>query len=751
MPAEDGISDYTFTIYLPDIIYAAGEAPYGYILQFDTFVTANKAYKNEITLSGGSYKGSDTSEPVDVNQQSGSGTGIGERGTITITKRNSENSNETLRGAVFELWSKDIWSGEKGQVLDWGTTGIDGKLEFTGKRLNRYYYLVEAEAPRGYQTNETAIEIYLTADDSPEVDVDYTGRNIVIFVDNDPLRANISILKVNPDGEGIEGGSFGIYDPDDQEFNDPIASAEADENGIITFVGLLPGSYVIREISPPPGFLFNDQVVGVKLELDEDKNELKHLEYLSIEDGKHITNQYAGKITIEKRGASGPLSGVTFQLYGKLEGSTEPVLLEGKSETTAMNGVVVFDELPLGTYYVKETAAPSGYHLNTTLHEVVLTADSETGDNDEPINGWEQTLELRNFLLTDSVILTKTDPNGVALDGGWFGIFSNAEATGDPLDKVQADGGQIVFSGLLSGTYYVRELEAPAGYIKSDKIIKVGVSVSGNSIAGEVVKEPLVNTWAGGIKLVKVDEKGEPLAGAVFELLDANKKVIKEGTSGKDGVIEFKELAMGTYYLREKTAPAGYAKLMELTEVVLKAGAEADMVKTVKLANHRNLASVTLRKTNQYDGLVSGGLFGIYKTDDAGFKNPLQKVPSVKGIITFTDLEAGQYFIREIEAPKEHKLTGEFVKVVLEVNPDTGFLEDVEIEKPLLNETHMTEEEWDEFVKGEEDEKENGGKDDDLVETGGFLDTAMLWFFGTLLILAGAILLLRMRAALVRK
>lgn len=618
-----------------------------------------------------------------------------------------------------------------------GKTGPDGTLIFDELPPGEYY-LEEISAPDEY--------VLPGEDELVEVIIPSEGiYHIQKTLTNELLRAFIQVSKEGPNGEMLDGGLFELTKPGDTSFQ---AKRMPAEEGVVTFEELLPGTYQIEEIEPPFGYAINEEskIVEVELRIDE-PNQLFDIK-AGGEGSNTIKNDYDGKIIIKKTGASGALKDVTFELLQIPEGSTEPTDVVG-TQTTDEEGIVEFTGLPLGTYYVRETAAPRQYHLPSTLHEFVLT--TEVDEENETV-GWHQELELRNYLLTDSIILTKTDPKGVALDGGWFGLYTNSAATGDPMDKVQADGGQVVFSGILPGTYYVREIEAPAGYIKSDEIIKVNVSLAGtNGIVGEVVKEPLVNTWAGGIKLVKVDEKGEPLAGAVFELLDANKKVIKEGTSGKDGVIEFKELAMGTYYLREKIAPAGYAKLMELTEVVLKAGAEADMVKTVKLANHRNLASVTLRKTNQYDGLVSGGLFGIYKTDDTGFKNPLQKVASVKGMITFTDLEAGQYFIREIEAPKHHKRTDEFVKVVLEVNPDTGLLEDLEIEEPLLNETPLTEEEWDEIVEGDEEEKDNGEKDDDLVETGSFFDTAMLWFFGTLLILAGAILLLRMRAALVRK
>ena len=570
----------------------------------------------------------------------------------------------------------------------------------------------------------------------------------------------LDIFKIDSEGTPLDGAEFSLYSQDGETV---IRSGVSGADGKIRLGAIPEGEYILEETEAPAGYRKDKRIFHVKVEKDEDgiivttideaSNELTVINYGENTGDLTLTKSVAGNAADKTKKFTFT---ITFAVNGDSDGGEYTYYRDGVPNGSISSGdeidlahgeSITIVGLPEGTEYtiVENNYSSDGY------------STMKRGDAGEIVADETQEAlftNIRNFEYESWVALQKVNEQGEALSGGRFGIYhADDKDFADPVKTAVADKGTVLFSGLEPGSYKIREIEAPEGYIKSDKVIDVVLGLSGStSVAGVQVEEALVNTRAaGGIKLVKVDEKGEPLAGAVFELLDANKKVIKEGTSGKDGVIEFKALAMGTYYLREKTAPAGYAKLMELTEVVLKAGAEADMVKTVKLANHRNLASVTLRKTNQYDGVVSGGLFGIYKTDDDGFKNPLQKVASVKGMIIFTDLEAGQYFIREIEAPEDHKLTGEFVKVVLEVNPDTGLLEDLEIEKPLLNETPLTEEEWDEKVEGDDDEKDNGGKDDDLVETGGFLDTAMLWFFGTLLILAGAILLLRMRAALVRK
>ena len=59
--------------------------------------------------------------------------------------------------------------------------------------------------------------------------------------------------------------------------------------------------------------------------------------------------------------------------------------------------------------------------------------------------------------------------------------------------------------------------------------------------------------------VTKIDEKGEPLAGAVFHLTAVGQTPY-EATSDADGKVTFTGVADGTYTLSEYAAPAGYEK-----------------------------------------------------------------------------------------------------------------------------------------------------------------------------------------------
>ncbi len=72
------------------------------------------------------------------------------------------------------------------------------------------------------------------------------------------------------------------------------------------------------------------------------------------------------------------------------------------------------------------------------------------------------------------------------------------------------------------------------------------------------------------IKILKLDEQGNPLEGVKFSLLDENKCVIQtELITDKEGKITIENIIPGTYYLEETDALNGYTEYEELIELNL--------------------------------------------------------------------------------------------------------------------------------------------------------------------------------------
>lgn len=73
------------------------------------------------------------------------------------------------------------------------------------------------------------------------------------------------------------------------------------------------------------------------------------------------------------------LSDAKFQLYSDAGCTT--VAENGTEATTGADGKVTFSGLKAGTYYLKETGAPTGYNLNSTVYTIVISADGTITSN----------------------------------------------------------------------------------------------------------------------------------------------------------------------------------------------------------------------------------------------------------------------------------------------------------------------------------------------------------------------------------
>lgn len=124
-----------------------------------------------------------------------------------------------------------------------------------------------------------------------------------------------------------------------------------------------------------------------------------------------------------------------------------------------------------------------------------------------------------------------------------------------------------VIKNLPNGTYTVEEVEAPAGYELNKEVVTF--TIDDNSREQKIkfyneAKERVVN-------IIKVDQStGQPLAGAVIVVKDANGKEVARFTSTTDPYV-LTGLEDGTYTVEEISAPSGYQKSNEIYSFTLDA------------------------------------------------------------------------------------------------------------------------------------------------------------------------------------
>lgn len=170
-----------------------------------------------------------------------------------------------------------------------------------------------------------------------------------------------------------------------------------------------------------------------------------------------VNNSLArGKIAFIKVNDRGdPLADTAFALYADDTCTGTPL---AAADSDSAGKVAFTDSFGPGTYWLKETAAPPGYSLDTTVYKVVIRGGeatiyrSDTEKVTQIINRSEVSLTI---LKTDR----KSPPNPLegaqftlTKDGADLGIYST-----DP-------GGTITLPKLTTGTYILTETVPPAGY-----------------------------------------------------------------------------------------------------------------------------------------------------------------------------------------------------------------------------------------------------------------------------------------------
>lgn len=323
-----------------------------------------------------------------------------------------------------------------------------------------------------------------------------------------------------------------------------------------------------------------------------------------------VTNTYEewtkADFYIHKVDASGNrLAGAEFTLYAD-EACTQPATGTDitLSAITGEDGYAHFENFDeVDTYYLKETRAPAGFYLDSTVYKVEITAadGAYTADiyakNSEGVwvraENWNTSSDLltvTNHPVLGQLTLTKAFTNGTIAEGltGVAIRISGPNGYSNTVELNNANGWSVTLEGLALGDYSIYELDANVtGYTWAVSYSSITVSlteedpgytVEGTEISGSAT---ITNTYTRNeeeyeipttLAVKKVDENGTALAGAVFTLvrLGADGTTVINSvsfTTGESGIVVFDLLSGfivdgddidGVYILSETTAPAGY-------------------------------------------------------------------------------------------------------------------------------------------------------------------------------------------------
>ena len=455
-----------------------------------------------------------------------------------------------------------------------------------------------------------------------------------------PDLGNLSLTKTTEDGKNLSGWKFSIYS------NSACTSLVAgpyttNSSGKISVTGLSAGTYYVKEIG------HTDSSINSQYYCSSTNPQKITISAGGTASVSFTNKLNTGNLSLTKKTEDGKnLSGWQFSIYSN---SACTSLVSGP-HTTDSSGKISVTGLTPGTYYVKElgnttsSIASQYYCSSTNPQPVTITAGSTAS------------VSFNNTLYRGNLSLTKTTEDGKNLSGWQFSIYSNSACTSLVSGPHTTDSnGKISVSGLVPGTYYVKEIGHTDSSINAQYYCSStnpqAVTISANSTASVSFTNKLNR---GNLSLTKTTEDGKNVEGWQFSIYSdsaCSSLVSGPHTTNSSGKISVTGLLPGTYYVKEightdsSISAQYYCSSTNPQKVIISAGGTA----SVSFKNNLHKGSLKLVKTTNTGSNLSGWQIGVY-TDSACTKavsgSPF--TTGADGTVTVSNLVPGTYYAKEI-------------------------------------------------------------------------------------------------------
>ncbi|MGU9968717.1 SpaA isopeptide-forming pilin-related protein [Bacillus sp. N1(2025)] len=544
---------------------------------------------------------------------------INQKNKVTLIKK--DENNNPLAGAVFKLEKKSS-DGTYTLIKNNIESDKNGKVEINGLPAG-YYRLMETKAPSGFIVNTKAIHFSIAKNEKNQVPDVELGSMV-------NYKGKAALTKKDADGRNLEGAVFKIIDSDGKTVQEDLVS---EKDGKIETSGLAPGHYAFIETKAPDGYVLNTEKVEFTIsETAEGKPE-------STDAGTAVN--YKGSVRLTKEDTDGRnLEGAVFKIVDSDGNTVQEDLVSDK------DGKVETSGLAPGHYAFIETKAPDGYVLNTEKKEFTISETAEGKPNPSDAG------TAVNY--KGSVRLTKEDAEGKKLEGAVFKIIDSDGKTVKE-DLISNKDGKVETSGLAPGHYAFIETKALDGYVLNTEKKEFTISETAEGKPKPSDAGTFVN-YQGSVQLIKKDQDGNVLDGAVFKIIDSDGKTVRDDLMTKEGgKIDAGGLAPGNYQFVETKAPDGY--LLSTTPVPFTIKAENSGKPNQAALTAVNIKnSVVLTKLDQGDKrkVLQGAKFNL--TDANGKVLTEGLTTDEHGQIIVRGLKAGEYQFIETKAPELYSL-----------------------------------------------------------------------------------------------
>lgn len=565
---------------------------------------------------------------------------------------NGNTDAELLKGAGFQAYLESSLKKKENGSYDFASAtpvviGENGATElFTDERgyacsipLPYGTYVVrETTTPPNYKpVKDFIVRITEHKPDTPQIwrvllDKEFEAKLKIVKKDDESKKP---VLK--------KGTEFKVYDLDRKKYVEQVTtypttvvhkSYFTDETGyLILPQNLDAGHYRIEEVTAPDGYTLNENYYEVSVASDT-AYQMDSISGDVIIEVVYENHPVKGELQIVKKGEiledfdkdfsyqEINLSGAVFDLYAAEDIYTADAQKDEQGNrileyaegtkvatlTTDQEGKASVSDLPLGTYELVEITAPEGFVKNPEPQKVTFKYE----DQNTPVI--EQEVLLKNERQKAKISVVKRDAETKKeIKGAVFGLYAKEDIQVGNQILVKADtligkaetgeDGKATFSfDLPFGKYYVKELEAPEGYVSSEQVLDVEFSYQGQEIDVVELTSEFLNQPT-KVSITKVDTAtGVELSGATLVVLDKNGEIVDSWKSVKGEAHVIRGLKVGeTYTLREETAPYGYLREEEVSFTVK----DTEEIQKVEMKDDVPTGSILINKKGEFLEKVS--------------------------------------------------------------------------------------------------------------------------------------------------
>lgn len=587
---------------------------------------------------------------------------------LKIIKKDAQTGNTVLKaGASYKIYDcekeeyvEQVIQYPKREKISMFTTNDEGYLVIPGELKRSTYRIEEVTAPQGFVRQGSEISLYDGEEVLSALETSATGE----YKENPKEIITIT----------VSSNTAYQIDPDTGAVIVEVEQPNDEQVGSLT---LMKTGEQLKEVD---GESILDQVKEVFIKL------------VTVVTGGDRNTGIFRNFIYEEAGVAGAI----FELHAKdtiyspdgAKDEEENLVVRYQKDdlvatlTTDEDGQAVINNLPLGTYYLKEAVAGEHFILNREQKEFTLTAENDT--QAVVYEGVAYKNERQKILIS---VEKKDAVSEEPLEGVVFGLYVSENIfsrqgevlveKGTLLEKKATDeNGKLTFdSDLFHGSYYVKEEIRKPGYLPNEKIWEFEVPYEDQSVeyihlSKEVENQPTESQFT------KTDATtGEELEGARLQIIDKDGTVVEEWISTKEPHIVY-ALPEGVYTLHEELAPyeEGYVSAADvefevkedgsITEVEMKDEYSKVDISKIDSTTGKELKGAKLQVLDK-----DGNVLEEWSTN--GKPNRVEKLP-VNEELT----------LREITAPDGYEIA-EDVKFTLE---DT-----MEIQKVEMKDTRIPE------------------------------------------------------------